>query len=480
MQKTQIHRLIVGFVWGTVAAPLVAPLVARAQVESPALNFDMTASSVLPLSAGEVGQHVRFTNMRIDDSVAFSQRTYPIERLLAQKTSAAAQWLAELRTRPIKGIQLDAASVVSVNAGDEALARAQIAERLATPGLSMADRAFTHLTAVQAFADVHYPARLATAEDYAKRLDALGDSAATWRFLAHRALANVHYLLGHSADVIRHGTQAVKLVSKMPFYDRQEMYIFGADLYTEMVTALAPLPDGKARVADINAGLRAATAVPAENVALDTSFIGFGKAYEQNMTTMIAGNALLGTKAVPFVANYWVNRPSRDSATLYVDDGKIRLVDLGGYRCKGCMIAMPGLQRLQERFPTVEIVSFVFTYGGWANRLVEPTEEADSIAKHFTTRMKLTYPIGIWKSSKAMNEDGGMTPVDAGGPNMRNYPTLLSPTVYAIDGKGIIRGIFFGCSREMEEKMAHMLEFLTHEAAATTSVSAVRPAATTL
>jgi hypothetical protein len=476
MQKKQIFRLVVGVVCGTMAAPLVA----RAQVEAPALNFNMTASSVVPLSAGEVAQHVRLTNVRIDDSVAYSQRSYPIERLLAQKTSAASQWLAGLRTRPIKGIQLDAASVVSVNAGDEALAHAQIAERLATPGLSVTDRAFTYLTAVKAFANVHYPARLPAAEDYAKRLDALGDSAATSRFVAHRTIANVHYMLGHSADLIRHGTQAITLVPKMPFYERQEMYIFGCDLYTEMATALAPLPEGKARMAALNAILRAGTAVPAKNVALDTSFIGLGKALERSTTAMIASVAVLGNKAVPFVANYWVNRPSRDSATLYVDDGKIRLVEISAYRCKGCVIAMPGLQRLQERFPTVEIVTFVYTYGGWANRLVEPGEEADSVAKHFTTRMKLTYPIGIWKAAKGMNEDGGMTPIEPGGPNMRNYATVVAPTTYAIDGKGIIRGIFFGCSREMEEKMAHMLEFLTHEAAATTSASAVQPAATTL
>lgn len=94
--------------------------------------------------------------------------------------------------------------------------------------------------------------------------------------------------------------------------------------------------------------------------------------------------------------------------------------------------------------------------------MVEPQEEAEHLAKYFLTNQKLTFPIGIWKSPKALNEDEGMT-ITSSGPMYKAYQPVASFTVWVLDGTGKIRKIMPSLYRTQETQLARTLEFLERE-----------------
>jgi hypothetical protein len=124
------------------------------------------------------------------------------------------------------------------------------------------------------------------------------------------------------------------------------------------------------------------------------------------------------------------------------------------------------LRRLNASFAKSQKVQFIvasFTVGSWGNRLVSPEEEAGHLAEYFLQNQKLTCPVAIWKASKSLNEDNGMTPTSA-GPVFGSYPQIGKPTIYVIDGKGVIRRVMMGLTREQEVQLALTIKFLQKEA----------------
>jgi hypothetical protein len=422
------------------------------------------ASTTWALSAAEVAQRLRIKKAEVEAGIASSALTYPRDSMLAFVATTAAGWLTDLQKRPIAGIQLDPAGRVGVVAKHESVAKAQLAERLATPGLPINDRAFTYLTATEAFTDWQYPERLPTAESYVQQLQAMGDSAAVFEYMARDALTNAYYLLGRSADVVRHGTRVIELVGRMPFHNRSMFLPYGGRVYSQVMGAVAGMSDGRIHMTQLNEMLRTFTVPPASLVALDTAFIVMGQGYQDALQFLQSGMAQLGTPGKPLISNYWINRgSSRDSALVPVNDGKIRVISVGGPGCLACLNSLHGLQRLKHRFNDIEVVGCMHTSGAWANRLVEPADEADRLADHFINTMHLTIPVAIWKGPKQVNEDGGMTPADA-GPNWKNYRLIVKPTLFILDGRGVVRHIRVGYRHDTEEQLARTIQFLELEA----------------
>jgi hypothetical protein len=112
-----------------------------------------------------------------------------------------------------------------------------------------------------------------------------------------------------------------------------------------------------------------------------------------------------------------------------------------------------------------------WTTGSWANRLVTPEEEAAHLEDYFTHTAKVTIPVAIWKGNKVVNEDGGITPENA-GPNVKHYPMFGKPMIWVLDGKGIIRRVLTGYDpREAYAQLAETIEFLQREAAMTSATA---------
>lgn len=118
---------------------------------------------------------------------------------------------------------------------------------------------------------------------------------------------------------------------------------------------------------------------------------------------------------------------------------------------------------MQQRFPEIQVVYGTSTQGSWGNRLVEPEDEAKRLENHFVNYLKATIPIALWKSKKVATEDGGLIPGDW-GPNIKRYPLVAKNTIWMLDGEGKIRRIFLGYSREKEDQIVKVVQFLLREA----------------
>jgi len=443
---------------------------ASAQLTIPALAMSGPSTPERPISAAEAEFQVEMQAGRVYSALSPLQEHFPKDSIQSVMTESASRWMNALQSDAVKGMQLDPYGAIAVGAHHEAIAEREIAARLATPGLSLHDKAFTYFTAVSAFASADFPERLPAAERYMVGLDALGPAAAFWQHRAHSALLSADYLLGRTADVIRNGTQMIISVGQMEFPDRERwVYTNGGFIaqYAKLVDALSGQPDGRTKIQALNATLIAAAKPSGALVSLDSAYYWSGVECTKQAQRLLTTGMRIGTRGDDIVGNYWVNMPNRTvnsgPLTVPVADGKIHIVDIGTYTCPGCRTAMVALQRIQDRFPSIQVVTVTWTIGYWANRLVEPEVEAERLKAHYTERLKIHYPISIWMGEKKPNVDGGITPEDE-GPNVKNYPLEGKPNIYVIDGKGIIRRLYVGLTRDDEAQLAQLLVFLQREA----------------
>jgi hypothetical protein len=417
-----------------------------------------------PASAGEALYHVRYRRSQLEDGVSFRAVDYPIDSMLTVVATTATTWLDHLKQQPIGGVQFEPSGGVGIRAKQEAYAKSQFATRLATSGLSVQERAYTLAAAVATFADWRYPEQLPIAEGYVRDLIALGAPASPWQYRAREVLLNQYFLLGRSADVIRHGTAAIALLPQMSYIQQGE-FIDNLYLYGTTVAALTGQPDGRATIATLNATLRATIEPPPGSIAIDSAYSGAETSRRWSVNKAIVKSAMLGTVGKPWIGQYWVNRPTHDSAAIGVADGKIRLVEDFSYRCDGCVVELHSLERLQRRFPGIQAMGVTHTLGFWGNRLAEPVEEARQIEDFLLHKIHLTIPVGIWLSPKVQGDDDGLAPEPSTRPNAANYPKVGKSCIWLLDGHGRIRRIYESAGRDVENDIARMIEFLQREAA---------------
>src|SRR5687768_6053170 len=104
---------------------------------------------------------------------------------------------------------------------------------------------------------------------------------------------------------------------------------------------------------------------------------------------------------------------------------------------------MHGLQRIKQKFPSIEVIGACWTFGKWANRVVEAREEAKRLHDYFVNQLKISFPVAVWMEPRLPEEDGsgGRTVAHWPGPINRDYPVLGKPTIWILDGKGRVRQI---------------------------------------
>jgi hypothetical protein len=432
----------------------------QARLEIPPITWSHDAHRTV--TAPEAAYHVSVKEMLIGAKYSFHDEVHMVS-ILEAVAGDAATLLTEVEKWPIKGIQLDPAGRVSVFAKNEATAQQKIAQRLATPGLSLADRAYTYAAAVSDFSDWRYPDRLPTAEEYMTALSKLGTAAALWQLQARYTMVKTYKMLGKSDAVIRHGMQAIKLMPQAAYGDQ----LAGFGVAGEMLDALSGMPDAQAQLDTIAAILKASIDPPAALLVQDSAGVVYVQGIAQNAYNMwIKQRSLLGQVGEPFVAQYWVNRGSTDSASIPLNDGKIRIVELFSYGCDGCVGELSVLERIKRRNPNIEVMGITWTFGNWGNRAVEAKEEARALGEQFITRKKFTLPIGIWYSKFEEGEYGYDGVKAWTGGNYDNYPATGKATFMIIDGKGRVRRYMLGGGEEAEIEMERTVQFLQKEAAA--------------
>jgi hypothetical protein len=197
------------------------------------------------------------------------------DTVLSERTH---RWVASLQNAPVVGIQLDPSGTLSVVVGKDAVAKQQFATRLATPSLSLDDRAYTLLTAVKAFAtDASDRARMQIAHQYAAVLDSMPVAVISRQFYAHGHLGRVYYDAGDTQHAIAELSATMAIVPKIPFLKRRwwgaheinEYYLLFADV-------LSGQPNGRARIDTLDALLVEAARAPQSLLQHDRDSIYFG------------------------------------------------------------------------------------------------------------------------------------------------------------------------------------------------------------
>jgi len=383
-------------------------------------------------------------------------------------------WIATLANTSQRGLQLDAMGLLAIRAGDDSAAQRQFAERLATPGLSISDQAYTLYVATKAFTnDPQNTARLAIANKYVAKLDTAPLTPETMlvRFLAHQRMASTYYARRDSVATVREILTADAIIPAIP-YDRRywPSRSSGLEMFAEMVSSQ---PNARSRVDSLTRFLtQMLTASPAL-IAQDSAYYWMSQGYTGWIETGTSQLALLGKPLPGIVAMHWygISAPSATdpsgpgARTFSAADGHVRVIEFGDRFCGACMMSLPALRRIRATAPAgVEFMYVTFTQGSWGADLIDGDAEAEHLRHFYLEKEKLNMPLAVWAGPKEPGIDDQVLPRQS--PNITTIATT-SPTFIVTDGRGIVRHVGFPDGAEAERTLNEKLRRLLKESSTT-------------
>jgi hypothetical protein len=456
---------------GTLAACIVCTAIsvsaARAQVGPlPVDQLDSAGHRHSPAPLGTPGE------MRVDvelaaddgrDAIASGDPVYPVDALRAAVVTRARVWLDSLAAKPVHGLQLTPYGQLAVMGNQEALAEKEFAQRLATPGLSVADRAFVLNAGATALADRGHPEWLAAAERYVAQLTALGSQGADWQFTARDQLSEVYYELGQWLKALTHALRAYALLPELPFEDHGLAWNHTMHLRIVDVLLGAPgTPAESAKMRSVDSTITAAERAPADRIALDSAALWSGVAGARMVQADSAFAFTLGHPGPAIIGNAWVNASEPGPHEQRVDDGRIYLLDFFQADWAPTLPSQLSLERIQERFGTaVQVIGITSLTGHWGLEFVEPQDEIQRWQHFFGDELKLRFPVAFWVKPKERTEDGGM--LSPSNPTVAAYHLPLRMGVLVVDQKGRVRRLFPSVGREQEDDIVKFVTMLEGE-----------------
>jgi len=428
-------------------APSSAPITAAEQARGLSL-YRLTG-----LVSDDGQQHV---TGRFRPNGDLSEPNDKLDGMIAQR---AKQWVASLTSDSVKGIQQDPMGELFVATGHDEAAKQQFAARLATPGLSIEDKAYTLVLAVRVFGkEADSAARMRTALEYLATLDALPRRVAFEQFVAHQALADAYFSAGHGPEVIKQLSKAFILVPDIPFENRHwqlgEPGSIGQS-FISLADVLSGRPDGRARIDSVGEWLKPYTLPTAALLAADTKdSLAYknGRMNSMGFAGVLQMVSRIGRPAPDVIANHWWNTtvpttphagPPGTKAKSFAD-GVIRVTEYGHYGCQGCLLALPKLERLRKEAPPGVEMWYVSDGNGgvWGNTPCTPDEEAEHLRHYYLDRKGYRMPIALYLGDRNADPDGGS--LEGGSPTFAAYPIEGYPWFIVTDGKGIVRHVSFG------------------------------------
>jgi hypothetical protein len=429
-----------------------------------------TARTTPPITAAEEARGLRvypITGLTSDDG----RQRVPQAQLEDAIEQRAKGWFASLQNTPVTGMQLDPMGMLAVVAGQETLARQQFAARLATSHLSVAERAYTLLIATTAFGQsARDTSRMRIALEYLAQLDALPDEALVTKFHGHGRIGRAYYMIGDGDAVIRHLTEAIALIPRIPFEQRLWSQSNGAGEYFPVLAdVLSGRPGGRAQLDTLSAVLRKAMRASPDLIAKDSVYLWKTLANVELFEGVLRMTEHVGRRAPAITANYWWNTsapstPSpvaRGATVKTLDDGIIRVMEYGHFGCPGCLESLPKLERLRKRAPAnVEMWYVTYGEGTWGVTPCSPDVMAEHLKRYYIERKGYGMPIALFAGEPQPDPDGGR--VLGESPSFAAYPIRGYPWFIITDGKGIVRHISLGFS---ESVLARAVQYLVAEAA---------------
>ncbi len=462
-----VRTLMVWSVWTATAvwAPAAHAQLGPLPVEQ--LDSAGHRHSPAPLGTpGEMQVDVEFTAATGRDGIAPADPVYPKDALRAAVVGRARVWLDSLAAKGVHGFQLTPYGQLAVVGDQEALAQHELAQRVATPGLSVADRAFVLSAGATAFADREHPQWLPIAEHYLAQLTALGVAADAWQFTARDRLSEVYYDLDQRPKALAHAMRAYALLPDLPFEDHL-LALFRRPMHLRVADILLGTPGTPGGAATMHAvdSLIIAMARPTEDrIQLDSGTLWLG----QQMIRMVQGDSAfaftLGHPGPPITGTAWINTSDAGPHEQRVSDGRIYLLDFFPPGAEPALAAQLSLERLQDRLgAAVQVVGITSLTGHWGWQFVDPQDEAQRWQHFFAQELKLTFPIAFWVKPKERTRDGGMLPPQTPTVAAYHVPSGLGVVVLVVDQQGRVRRLFHDVGRDQEEDIATFVTALEAE-----------------
>jgi len=382
------------------------------------------------------------------------------DSLVIAVDSMTRSWVAALaRGGEPHRIELFASAELRMHVDQDMQAQRYIAQWLATPGLSDADRAWILGKSVELFlgllsyrdakTPLPSPAHLAIARHYLMQLDALPRNvSAAPLFGVFREFMEVYLNYGMTDSAVACGMRAFALPAQTGEYRaRFSMATDGGALMT-FALALSAYPERYQQTMDsVVTSLRAYNAAP---IPPDFAQYPWNMQYvvsrRHDFDAAIKLIQTLGRPAPTLVATHWFNQPvpqtpsdaAPEARVKPLNDGVVRLIAFGYFSCAGCQMLMKEWEQFQHQLPPgVELLVCDRTEGFWGGNLIEPAEEVEHLRHYYLDRKHYTYPIAIWAGPKESNDEGGHTPKFS--PTMRAYGFYGGPHIVVVDGHGILR-----------------------------------------
>lgn len=128
--------------------------------------------------------------------------------------------------------------------------------------------------------------------------------------------------------------------------------------------------------------------------------------------------------------------------------GRVVLLDFWASWCGPCMVTMPKLKKLQEKYKDegLTVVGLTHLYGRAQGEDVTPAEEVDFL-RALKKAMHLPYPFAI-----AKDDDNDLT-----------YGVRNIPTAFLIDRRGVVRYITVGASDSSDDSLSNLIKKLLAE-----------------
>lgn len=274
------------------------------------------------------------------------------------------------------------------------------------------------------------------AESFIAQIDQLPDSLADIKLTAHqRMLGQYEYL--DVADGLRSHALAVIALAKQ--LDKPFLAIGG---YSSLARSYADklMPDSALAILDAAEKELGATAAD--------RFKDFRHRY-----------ALIGTRAQPISAEWWINTDAKTVVT--PKPGRVTLIEFTAHWCGPCKNSYPGISGLAEKFKGKAfdgvMVTSLYGYLG-TQRNLTPAQEIEADKVYFGKEHALPFPVAI-----------NPPPVRvAGGPYTQpkpdtDYRVGGIPQIIIVDKRGIIRQIVTGWDQGNTERFSRLIEGLLAE-----------------
>jgi hypothetical protein len=446
---------------------------ARAQlVPIPVDQLDSLGHRTSPAALGtpeEVLVDVELAGVLGRDAIAPRDSVYPRNALRERDIARARVWLDSLGPRSASGLHLDAYGRLAVEGGQVALAQREIAARIATPGLSVADQAYALYVGASAFTDGEHPEWLPIAERYLARLTALGRPVAGWQSRVRGGLALTYYQLDRGLEAVAQALKAYALLSEVPFEDREPL---ATDLRLYLATAdvMLKMPDGASRLHAVDSLLLSVAQPSPERIALDSAVLWTGQFIANSVRAHSAFAATIGKPAPPLTSNFWINGKDTTGESRALAPGVVHLIYFFQPEIESVLPTLFGLQRVQARLGAdVDVIGVASLSGHWGMTFVDPPAEAERWRQFFTRELVVPFPIGLWVKDKVPTPWQGLLPPR--NPTFATYHLPAPIALLVVDGQGRVRRLFF-MSREDEDDIVRYVSGLrTDRSRATTTPS---------